>query len=207
MEETNVNFIQKMYGNWWIYPVVHQNMCRRYITVSQTLEYKQKWICFYKETAFSEPNNILFTKCIPTDFIFIEGKVKLFGTEKENSNKGCTKMFYIQSKSINTFDISENIFPLILLLFRWMFFMSRIEILLFCNKVTVTFLGHVFRVSHSYHANVHSDNKLPFLWQWNTLRHSELHDGGSVCQITRIHKQYKCKSWEECMMHITFKMD
>ena len=75
--------------------------------------------------------------------MFIEGKVKLFGTEKKNSNKRCTKMFYTESKSINTFDISENIFPLTLLLFRWMFFMSRIEILLFCNKVTVIFLWHV----------------------------------------------------------------
>jgi len=121
---------------------VHHNMCRRYIIVSQTQEYMQKWICFDKETPFTEPNNRLFTKCVPTDFLFIEGKVKLFGTEKENSNKGRTKMFYTESKSINTLDISENIFPLIVLLFRWIFF--RIEILLFCNNVTVTFLGHVF---------------------------------------------------------------
>jgi hypothetical protein len=116
-------------------------------------------------------------------------------------------MFYTESKSINTFDISENIFPFILLLFRWTFFLSIIEILLFCDKVSVTFLGHVFRISLFYHANVHSDNKLPFLQQWSTLGHSELHDRGSVCQIAQIHKQHKCKSWKELMIHITFKMD
>jgi len=55
-------------------------MCRRYITVSQTQEYKKKLICFDKEAAFSEPNNRLFTKCVPTDFMFTEGKVQLFGT-------------------------------------------------------------------------------------------------------------------------------
>jgi hypothetical protein len=67
-----------------------------------------------------EETNVNFIPCFRkcTDFMFIEGNVKLLGTEKENSNNGCTKMFYAESKGINTFDISENIFPLILLLFR-----------------------------------------------------------------------------------------
>jgi len=100
MEETNVNFIQKMYANWWIYPVVHNIMCRRYIIVSQTQEYKQKWICFDKETPFTEPNNRLFTKCVPRDFMFIEGKVKLFGTEKENSNEGTQKCSTLHQRAL-----------------------------------------------------------------------------------------------------------
>jgi len=87
-------------------------------TVSQTQEYMKKLICFDTEAVFLEPNNRLFTKCVPTDFMFTEGKVQLFGTEKGNSNKGCVKMFYTESKSTGTFDISENIFPFILLLFR-----------------------------------------------------------------------------------------
>ena len=31
-------------------------------------------ICFNKETVFSESNNRLFTECVPTHVIFIEGK-------------------------------------------------------------------------------------------------------------------------------------
>jgi hypothetical protein len=48
--------------------------------------------------------------------MFIDGKVKLFGVERENSNKECTKMLYTESKSINTFYISGNIFLLVLMM-------------------------------------------------------------------------------------------
>ena len=100
MEETNVNFTEKMYGNWWIYSVVHQNMCRRYITVRQTQEYKKKWICFDRETAFSEPNNRLFTKRVPTDVMFIEGKVNYLLQKRKILIKGAQKCSTLNQKAL-----------------------------------------------------------------------------------------------------------